>query len=154
MWFLWLNWCKSTFYTVNAPDDFKMLAAVYLLWRQRYTRLSIAIVTSLWRIVPTWFLWTLSYRNSVIELRDLRGLKIYTEYTSVPFLSSLIIGSIAVKCLASDFIIDWTGATRRARILALVVLQRQDSMRTMHGFSTQLIGNSAIWLAESFNYIN
>ena len=52
MWFLWLNWRKSTFYRVTAPNDSKC-------WPIVKSR-SPAIVTSQWPIVPAWLLCTLS----------------------------------------------------------------------------------------------
>ena len=42
------------------PPLFRMIQNVDLLWRHRYKSRSPAIVTSQWRIVPAWLLWTLS----------------------------------------------------------------------------------------------
>ena len=56
IWFLWLNWRKSTFYPITAP----MIQNVDLLWSHRYKSWPPAIVTSQWLIVPVWFLWRLS----------------------------------------------------------------------------------------------
>ena len=48
----------------------------------------------------------------------------------------------------------WPRAMCTARIMALIMLQRRGSMRTMHGFGTELIRSPAIWLVESRNYVN
>ena len=42
------------------PSLLRMIQNVDLLWRHRYKSRSPAIVTSQWRIVPAWLLWTLS----------------------------------------------------------------------------------------------
>ena len=44
MWFLWLNWHKSTF----IPSLLQMIQNVDLLWRHRYKSRPPAIVTSQW----------------------------------------------------------------------------------------------------------
>ena len=54
--------------------------------------------------------------------------------TSVPSfqVSSCYRNSLcSVNCLASDVIIGWQRATRTGRIMALIMVQRQGSMRTI-----------------------
>ena len=53
--------------------------------------------------------------------------------------------------MARDVIINWPRATHTARIMPLIMVQRRGSMRTVHGFGTEQIGNPASWLVESRN---
>ena len=140
MWFPWLNLRKSTCCSVTALDDFKIFTTVDQLWRHRYTRWPLAIVTSQWPIVPMRFLWTLTsqFRKEFVQL------------TSVPSFSSFIIEITcgAVNCLANDVIVNWPKARRTAQIMALIILQRLCSAKLIYLYSTGIIRNSAIWLVK------
>ena len=140
MWFLLLNWCESTFYSVTAAEDFKC--------KQLLTYYDITVMSQ-WLIFPMWFLWTLCYQN-IVEVSELKE---FVKYTFVPrFIIERICG--AMNCLVSNDIINCPKATRTAWINILIILQWWGSMGTMHGFSTELIRNQAIWLVESRSYIS
>ena len=81
--------------------------------------------------------------------------KEFVKYTSVPSFSSFIVERIwgSINYLASDVIINWQGATCMTWIKDLIILQWQDSMRTMCGFSTELIRNLSIWSMERQSYV-
>ena len=38
-----------------------------------------------------------------------------------------------------------------AQLMALIMVQLQGIVRTMHGFGTELIRNPAVWLVETWN---
>ena len=138
MWFVCLNWHKSTFYPATAPDDFKMLTYCDVIdtWAGRWQLWFMETFLSQWR----WGQW----------------LKEFVKYTSMPSFSNFIIERIwrYVNCLASDVIINWRRATRTTWIKAFMILQWWDSMRTTCGVSTEQLRNPSIWFAESRNYVN
>ena len=79
------------------PSLLRKIQNVDLLWRHRYRSRPPAIVTSQWPIVPVWLLWTVIFKD--LPRFSTFWKKIYE----------------AVKCLASDVMIDWQRAMRTAR---------------------------------------
>ena len=150
-----LNWRKSTFYPVAAPGlryDFKMQTAVDRLWRHRYMSWPRAIVTSQWPIVFRSGSYGHFYHNGG-EVSWLRILWNTCLMLSFPrFIIERIFG--AVNWLVNNVIINWPRATHTVQIRVLIILQRRGSMRTMHGFVTELFRHPTIWSVESRNCVN
>ena len=125
-----LNRHKSIFYSVTAPNDFKMWTAVDLFWCHRCMSWPLAIVTSQW---PNYFYWV-SMDAFISQWHWAKWFKESLKYTCVPRFSNFIIERIceAVNCLASDVMINWPRATGMAQIMASIILQQQGSIRIMH----------------------
>ena len=130
MWFLWLNWRKSTFYPVTAPDDSKCWPIVTSSIQELAASNCDVTLTDCSRVVSTdaflaqwcWGQWFNEFAKdtsvimaSIVVFLPQWCLSQFVKYMSVPsFQVSFCYG--AVNCLASDVIIDWRRATRTGRI--------------------------------------
>ena len=122
MWFLWLNWRKSTFYPVTAPNDSKCWPIVTSSIQEPAASNCDVTMTDCSRVVAM----------DAFLAHWCRGqwFKEYVKGTSVPNFSTLWKKNLWSR-ETSDVIIDWPWATRTGRIMALIMVQRQGSKRTI-----------------------
>ena len=139
VWFLWLNWCKSTFYPVTAPNDSKCWPVVTSLIQGWAVSNCEVTMTDYSRVVSV-ILSTMMLRTVIY--------RVCKRHVCAKFFR--VCG--AVKCLASDIMINWPRAKRTARnnggqcarheIMALIIMQRRGTMKNVNAMIKLVKGNA------------
>ena len=103
MWFLWLNWRKSTFYPVTAPNDSKCWPIV---------------TSSIQKPVASNCDVTMTDCSHVVAMDAFLAQWCWGQFVKDTFFNIIMIMKNiceAVKCLASDIMINWQRTMRTAR---------------------------------------